>query len=57
VLWSPRTGLSRPLDVGSVDPPYGVAFAPDGRTLYTAGYTDGILAWDVGSGTVVHRFA
>ncbi|GAB3200801.1 hypothetical protein GCM10027062_21260 [Nocardioides hungaricus] len=43
-LWDPRTGRVREL-TGHTDDPVAVAFAPDGRTPYSASARDGVLAW------------
>lgn len=48
-LWNPETGDEREL-TGHTDDPVAVAFAPDGRTLYSASARDGVLAWDVRGG-------
>ncbi|GAA4380093.1 hypothetical protein [Nocardioides caricicola] len=45
-LWTPVDNGVREL-VGHTDDPVAVAFAPDGRTLYSASARDGVLAWDV----------
>ena len=34
-----------------------IAFAPDGRTLYSASYDATIRAWDVRTGKEMRRFA
>ena len=50
-----REGQVRDL-VGHGDEPGAVVFAPSGRTLYSVSATDGILAWDSGSGELTDRF-
>jgi WD40 repeat protein len=45
-LWEPGSDDVREL-AGHTDDPVAVAFAPDGRTLYSASAGDGVLAWDV----------
>ena len=53
-LWTPE-GRVRDL-VGHGEEPGAVAFAPTGRILYSVSGTDGILAWDVSTGEMTHRF-
>lgn len=54
-LWDPVDDTVRELD-GHVDDPVAVAFAPDGRTLYSASARDGVLAWDVRSASLQREF-
>jgi hypothetical protein len=44
-------GAGDPVELaGHREPPRGVVWAPDGRRLYTASGTEGVLAWDPAGG-------
>jgi WD40 repeat protein len=53
-LWDTETGKQRAL-VAEKGPIFDLAYAPDGRTLATAGRQDGVKLWDVPGPMLVER--
>ena len=55
VLWDVATGKELRTLKGHTDAVAGLAFAPDGKTLATAGLDRTVRLWDVADGKQLHR--
>jgi WD40 repeat protein/DNA-binding SARP family transcriptional activator/energy-coupling factor transporter ATP-binding protein EcfA2 len=47
VVWNVATGQTKQTLRGHASPVTGVAFSPNGNTLYTGSLNDGVIAWDL----------
>jgi WD40 repeat protein len=54
-LWDVATGRAAPLLRGHTDQVWGVAFAPDGRSLFTGSWDGTARAWGVSVAEIARR--